>query len=267
MRARLTPAALLVVCLVLAGCGGSGRKEAISAYIDQVNAVQTRMAKPLQDVSRANRDFAAGKKDPAVVRDHLTRSEQTMKTLRRRLERVRPPADAKKLHALLLELIGREVALTHEVAQMAVFIPAFSLALEPAAPAGKRLKSELNVKGKVAEKAAALEAYRDALGGVLARLRPLHPPPSSEPVFASQVQTLTEVRSAVADLALALREKRNADIGPLLHRFDVAAVGNQTVAAQKAQIAAVRAYNARLHGLDTLTLAIAKERSRLQKLG
>jgi hypothetical protein len=261
------PAALLALAvLLLAGCGDSGRRhDAVSAYFDRVNVLQSAMAKPLVEVSKANRDFAKGSGDPAKVRARLARSEHTLTTLRRRLARVEPPADAAQLQKLLLQLFDRERALAHETLQLADFIPAFSAALTPVAPAGRRLKAELGGKGSADEKAAALERYGAAVSSVLRRLTPLDPPPSSRPVWAAQVRTLRQVREAVTALAAALRAKKTADIGPLLHRFDVAAVGNQSVAAQKAQIAAVKAYNGRVRALDTLATEIARERLRLQK--
>lgn len=266
MPARLTSAALIVVCLLAAGCGGNGDRKAVSKYIEQVNAVETKLSRPMVDVSKANRDFATGKGDPAQVRLRLAKSERTIRTLERRLAALHPPKDARKLHGLLLELVRHEEGLAREVAQLAAFVPAFSSTLAPVGPAGRALKAELNSKQPVAGKAAALEAYGATLGDVLVRLRTVEPPPSSRPVYASQVMTLQRVRKAVTDLALALREKRTKDVAPLLHAFDVAAVANQSVAAQKAQIAAVRAYNARIRKLDTLTIRIARERNRLQRV-
>jgi hypothetical protein len=268
MRARATFAALLALgVLLLAGCGGDdGKRDAIGLYFDRVNAVQSAMSKPLLEVSKANRDFAQGKGNAAKVRDRLARSERTLATLRRRLARIEPPTDAKPMQELLLELIDRERGLARETRQLAQFIPAFGTALAPVGPAGKTLKKELDGTGSADAKATALERYGAAVSGVLLHLRPLQPPPSSEPVYEAQVRTLLEVRAAVTDLAAALRERRTDDIGPLLHRFDVAAIANQSLAAQRAQVAAVKAYNSRVHGLDELATKIARERLRLQKL-
>jgi type II secretory pathway component PulM len=268
MRARLTPAALLVVCVLAAGCGGDkgARRAAVSAYFDKVNVVQSRLAQPLLEVSKANRAFATGKADPAKVRVRLERSTRTFERLRKQLAAVDPPPDARTLQRLLLELVRRESELADETVQLARFVPRFAAALRPIGPAGRRLKAELNSKQPILAKAAALELYRDQLGAVLVQLRPLRPPPSSRPAFVAQLQTLAAVRASVTALARAIREKRNAAIGPLLHRFDLAATANQSLAAQRAQIAAIRAYNGRVHELDRLNREIALERARLEKL-
>jgi hypothetical protein len=267
MLARLTPAALIVLCLLAAGCGGDSRRaDAIRAYFGDVNALQARMAQPLVEVSKANQAFARGKSDLSKLQPRLARSEQTFRTMRRKLEAIDPPPEAKAMQALLVELVDRQAGLAHETRLLATFIPAFGAALGPIGPAGTRLRAALGGKGTVAEKAGALELYGAEVTRVLQRLEPLRPPPSSAPVFTAQVTTLGRVRASVAALASALRERRNADVGRLLHRFDVAAVGSRTLAAQRAQIAAVRSYNGRIRALDALAVRIARERVKLQTL-
>ena len=51
----------------------------------------------------------------------------------------------------------------------------------------------------------------------------------------------------------------------LLHRLSEAAVANRSVAAQKAQIAAVKAYDAKVRSLNALGSRISDEEARLQK--
>jgi hypothetical protein len=267
MLVRLATAALLL-SLLAAGCGGDRgpRRDAVAEYMRQVSAIQSRMEAPLAEVSRANQDFARGRtRDARKLQGRLAQSELTLRRLRTRLARVEPPADAKKLHALLLDLAGREATLAGEVEQLARFIPQFNAALGSIGPAGQALKTALSAQGDVPGKTLALEHYGDAVGVVLQRLRPLDPPPSSQPVFAAQVSTLRRVRAAVVELVAALREQRAKDIAPLLRRFDVAAVSNQTTAVQKAQIAAVKGYNARIRAFDDLAVAISRERARLQR--
>lgn len=271
MLARVTPIAIAVLALGLlaAGCGGdrAARTAAVGSYIDRVNATQLKLAKPLLAVSRANRDFASPKKqaDPAVLRQRLERSERKIRALRAELAGVTAPKEARKLRALMLALVDRELELTREVVQLVAFIPAFSHALGPIAPAGPALKAALGSKQPVAAKAAALDRYHAVVEVVLARLAPLHPPPSSVPLYASQVQTLRQVRDAVAGLAQALRRKQRAQIAHFLRQFDLAAIANQSLAAQRAQISAVKGYNARIRTLDAIAVQIARERSRVQQ--
>jgi hypothetical protein len=271
--ARVTPIAIafpvLALCLLAAGCGGdrAARTAAVGSYIEQVNATQLKLAQPLLAVSRANRDFASRKKqaDPVALRLRLERSERKIRALRAELAGVTAPAEVRTLRTLMLALVDRELGLTREVAQLVAFIPAFSHALAPIAPAGPALKAALGSGQPVAAKAAALDRYHAVVEVVLARLAPLHPPPSSVPVYESQVQTLRQVRAAVAGLAQALRRQQRAQIAHFLRQFDLAAVANQSLAAQRAQISAVKGYNARIRSLDAIAMQIARERSRVQQ--
>jgi hypothetical protein len=268
VRARVTTAALLVLAVLAAGCGGDGGKrgEAIASYFTEVNQVQAQMARPLLEVSKANRAFAQGKADPAKTRARLAHSEATFAKLRRKLSAIHPPPDGERMQKLLLELVDRQRELSGETLRMARFLPQFVTALQPVGPAGKDLRTALNGKGSADVKAAALELYAQRLGSVLAKLRPLDPPSSSRPTWQVQVRTLASVRTSVLALARALREKRSQDVATLLHRFDVAAAGSRSLAAQRLQIAAIRAYNQRVRGLDRVSRQIALERVRLQKL-
>jgi hypothetical protein len=267
MRAHVTRLGLLCLVVFAAGCGGShAKRNAISAYITKINAVEVQLARPLVDVSKANRDFARGKGNSAKIRARLARSEQVFARLRRRIAAVTPPPDAKRMRLLLLELVDRQAGLAHETLLLARFVPAFSTALRPLPAEGRSLKSALNAKQPASAKAAALELYGRQLGVVLTQLRALHPPPASAPAVTNQVHTLVAVRASVVALARALREKRAKQVAPLLHRFDVAASSNQSLAAQRAQIAAVRAYNARVSAIDRLVRQLSAERLHLLKL-
>jgi hypothetical protein len=52
----------------------------------------------------------------------------------------------------------------------------------------------------------------------------------------------------------------------LLRRFDEAALADQSVAAQKQQIAAVDAYNRQVSSLIGLARSVERERNRLQRV-
>lgn len=259
----------LALCCLAAACGGgksTARRDAVATYILRVDAIQQRLAKPLLDVSKANRDFAKGRGASPAARRELVRAQATIARLQRKLRGVKPPPDAAKLHALVLEFVAREQALGGEVVQLARFIPAFTGTLTLLAAPNADLKRVLGQKkATLPARAAALDRYRAQLDPVLAKLRRLDPPPSSRPVWAQQIRTLEGVQAAVTALADALAGKRYAAIPTLLHRLNVAAVANQTVPAQKAQIAAVKAYNARIGALNELGSRISTETARLQR--
>jgi hypothetical protein len=266
---RLLPVALVLV--FLAGCGGHTHA-ALTDYLKRVQVVETGMAAQLQQVTNANQTFARGKKDPQLSRK-LVSSERTLHTLRQRLADVTAPQQAQHLRALLLQLVDGEIELAHEVRQLAAFIPRYRVALQPLQPASAALQKKLaaGAKGTAATKALnaakadELTTYAGIVGSVLATVRPLDPPPVWQPTYRQQLVALTQLQSSALALATAVRGNDAEAIPRLLQRFDAAAISNQTVAAQKREIAAVKAYNARIQGLVRLARNVETERGRLEK--
>lgn len=268
MRLAALGLCALALCCLASACGGksTARRDAVATYILKVDAIEQRLSKPLLDVSKANRDFSKGRGASPKARRELAQAEATIATLQRRLEAVQPPPDAAKLHALVIRFVASEKELAGEVVRLATFIPAFTGTLTLLAAPNEQLKQVLGTKkATLDERAAALDRYRAELTPVIAKLRRLDPPPASRPVWQQQIGTLIGVRTAVDALADALRAKRYAAIPRLLHRLNVASVTNQTVAAQKAQIAAVKAYNDRISAVSALGRKIVNETARLQR--
>jgi hypothetical protein len=266
VAARLTAVALLLG-LLAAGCGGGNpsRRDEVSSYIDAANAVQGRLAAPARDISVASRALGKPHAKAAGEAAKLLASARTIDRLRRRLAAIAAPREARRLRALMLDLLRREAAAAREVAGLAAFLPAFGKALEPLTPAGRTLRKELAKKEPIAKKAAPLDAYAASVGAVVTRLGRLDPPVVSRAGWSTQRAALARVKASAAALAKAIRAKRSADLPKLLHGFDVAAASNQSLAAQRARIRAVYAYNARVRALDRLARAIVQERARLQR--
>jgi hypothetical protein len=269
MQARLVLAALLVAAA--AGCGGQSKHAAVSDYIMRVNALEASMAAPLGEVTQANREFAQ-KQSTAGADRRLQTSVRTMRKLRARLAGIDAPREAAHLRSLLLSLVDREVGLAHEVEEIAQFVPRYQAALSPLANADTQLKQTLaaSAKGSAATKALdvhkadALASYARLVDSVLRDLHTLSPPPVWRPAYATQLNALAALRASATELAAAVRANRAAAIPGLLRRFDAAAIATQRTDAQRRQIAAVHAYDARIRAVGVLAARIQKERTRLQ---
>jgi hypothetical protein len=271
MHARLlTVASVAAVALAVlaAGCGDDGpsRRDVVAQYIEDVNTIEAGLAVPSRDVADASRELARPKGDRPAAVAKLRGAARTIDVLGGQLTALTPPEEAMRLQTLLLSLLRSEASLAREVAGFGSFIPAYERALQPLRAAGSKLKAALAAKSSVELKAEALDAYSATVGDVLERLRGLRPPPVSAPVYTTQVSTLTRVRASTTALAKALREQRASDLPELLRRFDRAAISNQSLAAQRARIRAVRAYNQRVRGVDDLIIRIHRERARLQRI-
>ena len=117
-----------------------------------------------------------------------------------------------------------------------------------------------------ADQAAAVEAYDAELEAGLARLRKLDPPSSMRPSFRTQTRTFELTRSAGAALAAELRMKNRTRVAILGRQFTVATRTATAVTAQKAEIAAIRAYNRRVGVIGDVQGRVQTELARLQRL-
>jgi hypothetical protein len=263
---RLALPALAVVLLAAACGGGHEKRDALDAYIKQVNAAQLKLRKPLLQVEHAYRDFGRKNGPPlAKLEPRLAGAATTMHALDRRLRTLHPPADARRLHTSILRLVDAEGGLADELVQLARFGPRFTAAMAPLAPAGRDLRDAFSHAKTAKAQADALDAYAAALGAALQRLRPLEAPPAFAPALASQRTTLAGIRTSAIELSQGLRKNERAALPSLIQRFTNAGLGNQSIAAQKARIAAIKAYNRRVAELVTLAHRVDRERLRLEK--
>jgi hypothetical protein len=265
VRARLS-AVGAALALLAAGCGGGGpsARDEVASYIEKVNAAQAKLAAPARTVAAASGSLAKTGTDQDAVARRLDRAAAQFDRGRARIAALAAPPEAKRLRSLQLELTSREAALARELAALARFLPAYAAALTPLVSAGKRLQRALAVPGLPERQAVAVDEYRQAVLGTLRRVRTIDPPAVSRPEYESQIAALRSVGSSAEELAAALRAKQTNRVASLVRKFQQASVSNRSLAAQRAQIAAIRAYNARVRSLDTLTTRIYRERARLQ---
>ena len=270
---------------------GSTQRRSVSAYIDSVNALQNRMHRPLTRVMLAYRDFTSSRPTRANHVAELAAAAQTLALLDRRLAALPAPPEAQRLRAALLRLIGQQAAATREVRRLAAFTPAYAAVLRNAQAAGARLgvalhavtipkphrlrgtkaqilaaraKYKADSNAAAAAQADAIDAYDRSIAVVIRRLRDLQPPASLAPAYHAQLRGLQDAAAAGSRLASELRKANRAGVAQLGRRFTLASRESQTVAAQRAEIAAIRAYNRRARAISATSVDIQRELARLQ---
>jgi hypothetical protein len=265
VNVRLTLAALAIAALA-GGCGGGdGRRDTVAAYIDEANAIQKELRVPLTAAARAYADFSRGDASLAEVRPRLVRSRRTIRTLERRLVRLQPPPDAKRLHSLLLGLVEAQAEIAYELERLAGFLPRFEQHRTSLRLAERQLRTALAAARRADSRAAALGHYARDVGTVLRGLYTLHPPAVLAPAYETQVDTLAKVRRSAAALAKAVRDG-DAEVFPArLRRLADATRLTRSLAAQRSHAAAVKLYNRRVSRLSRLAAAVNRERARLQR--
>lgn len=223
----------------------------------------------------ATKGNGAGHLSPKVQERTLSRALHQIEIYRDRLARIPVPRPALHLRRLLLKLLNGETGMTTELTKLVAFLPHFSSILASLSPATAKLQSALRVtqplgygsagvQAELNAKANALHTYEFALFHTAKKLEQLDPPALSRPQFVTQIKALEQMQASAGKLADALAGG-SSNIGPLLKAFDSAATGNQSVAAQKAQIAAIKTYDARDTRLDNLARAVELERTRLDR--
>lgn len=293
--APLAAAAAVVIGLAVGGVftHHSSSQTAVARYIESVDGVEQQMRVPLTSLLAAYKSFSKSATSPRTAK-RLAAAEQTLRTLERRLSTLDAPPAAAKLRALVLRLVRAEIAGTHEVDQIARFLPSFAAAAAASqraaaalarGVAAAKVPPQHSVRGTPAQiaqakaaylavvakaartQAAAVDAYDGALAGVLERLQALQPPPMLAPAYAVQVRTYEATRAAGAKLARELRTQNRTRAPLLSRRLAQAERLAGSVSAQRAEIAAIKAYNARVQAISVLQTEIQHELSRIQATG
>jgi hypothetical protein len=270
----------------------SPERKAVTAYIERVNAIQKQMHVPLARVLLAFRHFADPKTRTADVPAELAEAAATLETLDRKLRAEPSPPQARVLRARLLVLIDGQAAVTREVRRMAAFSPPYATALQDARRANTRLSAALRsiavprphalkgtkqqvLKAQRAFRAAAaraahrqadaIETYVRAVDGIVGRLQRLVPPEVLAPVHAAQIRAFRRIHTTGRALADELRKAKRGDVETLGRNFALSSRYAQSTGVQRAEIAAIRRYNARARALSAAAARVEQELGRLQR--
>jgi len=264
MVAARVAATMLAAALLVAGCGGDERED-VESYIREANMLQQELLIPLTQASAAYRGFSTSEAELVKLRPKLIEAEASVRLLDRRVAELRPPADARKLHDRMRELTAAQVALADELERTSAYLPAYLAALRPLGAAEQALRSELRAARSPRDQANAIHRFEAAVAEVLRRLRGLDAPQLAGGEQATQTKTLEELAASAADLARAIESgEPAAKILRLVQQFANAPLAGQSAAAQRARIAAVKGYNARVERVSTIAQGVRQERRRLE---
>jgi hypothetical protein len=278
-------AAAIVVTTVSHRSTGSRQRKDVAAYIEQVNALQNRMHAPLARVMLAYSSYGKTQaRRPSVAQ--LAAAAATLTALQKQLAALACPPEARTLRAKLLTLVHREAEITQEVRLLSRFAPRYTSTLGAVHNASLVLDAQLKkidvpvphvlrgTKQTVARaqrafqakaQRAAIDDYDRTVAQLLQRLTRMRPPPALAPQYRAQVVALRDVTFAGTELARRLRGAQRSDVAALARRFSLASRAAGTIDVQRAQIAAIRAYNKRARQVGTAAGAVQAELARLQR--
>jgi hypothetical protein len=257
---------VLVILLVVSGCGSSAkdkRRDAVNEYLNRVDDIQTRFAPSFAVANEAYRDFARGKGGKKQIA-RLRGAEIAIVGARDAMQQLDPPPDAQKLHKQLVQLYGLDAALGLEAITLQQFLPQIRRVLQDLARVNNSYRTSLAKTTTAGEQATALDDYSDSIAQVAAEFRRLAPPAALDPWRSAQMTRLQQIVDTGHLLAKALRVGDRAAVQGLIKRFRFL-LGHQPNVSQ-AQHDAVKSYDERLVGINRLQGKIQEEHQRLQNL-
>jgi hypothetical protein len=272
----------------------SKQRKGVAAYIDTVNLVQNQMHIQLTKVALAYRDLAAA---GSIRRRHapaqLGAAAATLRRLDQRLIATPAPPEASKLRSLVIKLVAQQAALTREVQELALFTPRFSVYVTRLRAISARFNNAMGavvqpkrkaVHGTRAQVAAAERAYAAAqsaaaaaqanaiaayvgdISALLKELRTLVVPTVVAPTFDAEMRSLHDITVTGTRLAAELRTPNRTHLNDRIRAFTLAGREAGDLAVQRAQIAAIRAYNRRSRAVGTTASAVQDELARLGRV-
>jgi hypothetical protein len=262
MTRRLAAAVCFV--LLVAGCGGSDHsaEKDVTKYIEDVNSIQHGLSLPLGQVALGYRQLAKGS-NLTAMQPKLAKSAQTIRKLERRVDALDPPPEAIRLDATIRRLVHGESQLAEELALLAAYVHDAAPVLTRATAAGKSLHDALSTQRSRGAQATALEAYAAPLDTAAKQLAKLEAPPVVAPSQRTQVQTYRLIAARARALPTALRGGKSG--AQEVHALQVAVATSSSIPAQKARIAAIKAFNRRTAQLRKLEADAQRQRNRLER--
>jgi hypothetical protein len=226
--------------------------------VKQVNAVTAGLHVELGNVAAVNARFGSHQ-NLGVLAPQLAQSERTLALLGARLAALHPPPEAKPVAATLARYVAVARTLAAELHQFALFIPPFSAAVKQADGVAAAFRRAARTAKTAPVQAAAVAAYGGGLSRPLAALGRLSPPQVLRPSYVSEVHVLQTSRTTALALAAALRLHQAAKTHALVQQLGRETAGNGSIATQRAQIAAVRAYDAKVAEIRRLQLLAQRQ--------
>lgn len=257
---RAMLAAVLPAALVLSGCSDPGVRERVTRYVDQANALQQRFAPALGRLNAAYRRQAAGSPPGAAEVRALQRGARLVARERAALRSLRPPAAARRLHGLLIDVVTLDVRLAREAAATASYAARAPGALAPLSVSGRRLRSMLGSGVPAGAQAAALEGYRRALRAGAGVLRRLRAPLVARALHRAQVRRLERAAALAGRVRSAVLARDAPRVGRLVGRL------NATTSRLGIRRRALARRGLAAYGRLTLRLARAQGRLRREQL-
>lgn len=265
---RKRAAGVVVVGLLLAGCGSAGgdkarRHDAVDRYFAQLVKAQTSLAADVATLNEAYRHLLTKHMRKRDLRS-VALAEQQLSSVREQIGRITPPPDARAIHENVVRLVDLDLVVARDLRWMTRYLPRLRGALAPLAPASASLGKALKVAHGWQAEQAAFTPYCASLRTAAQRVGTLSAPPEFGPSLAGERSALQRSLQGCAVVQKALARKNTRLLNAGLNTLVGASYGPVAARASAAERSAILAYNRRLVQIRALAAAIYKQRQRLQ---
>ena len=240
--------------------GPSEERQAVTAYIVEVNTTQQALVVELERLRATYAGLKLTGDPPPGQRAKVDRGVRTLVRIKEELSALRPPLEARALHAELLGLLDMQIAFAGEIATMVRYLPLQAATGRALAAATRTLRAGLRGAGTGAAQQQIFLRYAAAAGAAREQLADAEAPAVLQPAQRGEVARLERLASLARRIAAALKAQRAADVDRLFAAFarTSAAVGTTT-----AERRAVIAFNRRLRAIGKQRTAVELERRQL----
>ena len=261
-----TAAAVVLLTLGLAGCGGDERdqaRERVDAYVKSEVEVMQRAQPEFQRANESYLAYSRGELEPEAAERDAAEAERTIRDARDALTVLDPPAEAQALHDGLVRYLQMNVDVARETSRLAGYVPAAERALRPLGKANRRLQSRLAGAKEGTAQADALERFSAAVSRTLGDLRAVEPPAVLAPAHDDQIRRLDVTRRLARRLRRALLGEDAERVARLLERFRASASGRRPPRLLADQ--ALAQYTRRLEQLNDAYAEVQREQLKLDR--
>lgn len=260
----LTAALVLIVLVSLSGWldrESNTRRDAVAAYIDQVNATQREFGVERQTVSMV---YERARKNPRGLSGDVAALDRAAATLQRFHAQIRaldPPPDATSLDRKLVRLTAAEAAFAGDIARLGRFLTLLSDERVAVARASQSLRDDIAAATNVAAQAALFERFSSALASLEGPFRRGPVPAPLKPVKDEELARVTALGESARAIARSLRAGSATDTAAAARKFSVAAAGSGNAVER----AAIVAFDGEARHINELRTDVASEQTRLER--
>jgi hypothetical protein len=258
------PTVLLLAVAGISGCAGEDDERARAReYLNKANAVMRLSAGEFKHANRAYAAFARGRLPADEAAAAFRSAERSIRAARERVADLRPPGDARALHARLLRVFEMNLGFAHQTRLLAVYQDRAGATLTRLRRYDRNLRTDLADADEPAAQAAAMQRFADGLQRTRRDLRGLDVPRLLLDPHADQLRRLDATYELADELRGALKAQDEKRVAELLARFRDQGTGRGPQRGLSRQ--AIGSYRERYRRLNDAYADLAREQARLDR--